>query len=323
MKKGNVIILGLILFTILVGNVSAALWTTNQSGQVQIDFAPNSDVYIHGTEFKPNTEVWMQIFKPNDRLEFFNFYSDSNGEFVYVYDLNGLHGWYQMYATDGDHVEIEFFSDDTEDYGTLQDCKDAIRLGLFDHHISESGGRARLTNNANKTFQVGLASYKKFSENLSSQNLYDYVYVNISANSTVIMQVDVPDCKYQIDLFCGEVVGPGSKVGYSATKRLIHARHLGGSQYCQRCPDEDNDGVCDEDDNCPDSKPGQEVDQNGCDIFQFCSMFSCGYDCLEADWNNDESNTNRPRDCGVILRLSNGIHQQPICVPRIENYCPI
>jgi len=81
--------------------------------------------------------------------------------------------------------------------------------------------------------------------------------------------------------------------------------------------DEDNDGVCDPEDECPDSKPGEIVDEDGCDIYQFCTIRSCGYDCLEADWFGDEQNTTRPRDCTVVIPLKNGVESQPICVPTV------
>ena len=51
--------------------------------------------------------------------------------------------------------------------------------------------------------------------------------------------------------------------------------------YCPAdCDDSDCDGVCDEDDICEGSLDGEPVDQDGCDIFQFCSQFSCGLDCF-------------------------------------------
>ncbi|HLD98599.1 MAG TPA: hypothetical protein VI815_04700 [Candidatus Nanoarchaeia archaeon] len=83
----------------------------------------------------------------------------------------------------------------------------------------------------------------------------------------------------------------------------------------QVCEDKDNDGVCDEEDYCPNSMPNEPIDSYGCDIFQFCEGFSCGPDCLRADWLSNEPSDRYPRDCKVVLTHNNGIPQQPKCVP--------
>ncbi len=85
----------------------------------------------------------------------------------------------------------------------------------------------------------------------------------------------------------------------------------------KECIDADKDEVCDNVDECPDSLPGEEVDEDGCDIFQFCSGRICGPDCSSADWLDNEEED--PRDCKVILPLSNGIIQSPRCVPTISS----
>jgi len=80
--------------------------------------------------------------------------------------------------------------------------------------------------------------------------------------------------------------------------------------------DKDNDGIADCFDSCPNSKPNEPVDQNGCDIFQFCGQLTCGFNCFEADWRDNED-TKHPNDCTVVIPLRNGIEQQPICVPTV------
>ena len=84
-----------------------------------------------------------------------------------------------------------------------------------------------------------------------------------------------------------------------------------------KCIDEDEDGVCDEEDMCLDSKEGEEVDQMGCDNFQFCEKAGlvCGPSCFNADWKNNEPNTEFPKDCTVVVLLKNGIESQALCVP--------
>jgi len=80
------------------------------------------------------------------------------------------------------------------------------------------------------------------------------------------------------------------------------------------CEDEDGDGVCDKDDKCEDSLEGELVDEDGCDPFQYCGRFSCGFDCYYADWRNNEA-VLFPNDCVVVMRYLGGEPAQPICVP--------
>ncbi|MFA5992368.1 MAG: putative metal-binding motif-containing protein [Candidatus Pacearchaeota archaeon] len=61
--------------------------------------------------------------------------------------------------------------------------------------------------------------------------------------------------------------------------------------------DQDGDGVADCFDHCPNSTSTEPVDQEGCDPFQFCSQFSCGFDCLYADWKLNEQQEIFPHDC--------------------------
>lgn len=65
--------------------------------------------------------------------------------------------------------------------------------------------------------------------------------------------------------------------------------------------DEDNDGIIDEDDLCPNSLP-EEVDQSGCDIIQFCKMQNqCGMGCDGADWMGNEADKGYPGDCRTVI----------------------
>jgi len=87
------------------------------------------------------------------------------------------------------------------------------------------------------------------------------------------------------------------------------------SLECLPCLDEDEDGVCDDMDRCLGSKKGEPVDEHGCDIFQFCSVLSCGGECERGDWKGNEPNEDFPNDCKVVIPHNGGILQQPICVP--------
>ncbi len=86
---------------------------------------------------------------------------------------------------------------------------------------------------------------------------------------------------------------------------------------CQlrECPDEDMDGVCDEDDMCPNTPKNATIDPMGCDVFQFCRKLSCDPDCLRADWMGDGDEED-PKDCTVGFIQKEGKIQQPVCVAR-------
>jgi len=58
---------------------------------------------------------------------------------------------------------------------------------------------------------------------------------------------------------------------------------------------DDMDGVEGEDDLCPDTPSGVDVDASGCGLDGFCSLQERSRDCWSADWLDDESRN--PRDC--------------------------
>lgn len=78
--------------------------------------------------------------------------------------------------------------------------------------------------------------------------------------------------------------------------------------------DKDGDGVLDSLDKCPNSRLGEEVDENGCDPFQFCEPFYCGFNCFYADWRNNEHGVEYPHDCAMVIVLREGTYE-PRCVP--------
>lgn len=76
--------------------------------------------------------------------------------------------------------------------------------------------------------------------------------------------------------------------------------------------DYDSDGVVNILDKCPNSMLGEEVDENGCDAFQFCEPFYCSLDCFYADWKGNEGKY--PHDCTMVIVLREGTYE-PKCVP--------
>lgn len=85
--------------------------------------------------------------------------------------------------------------------------------------------------------------------------------------------------------------------------------------------DSDGDGVADCFDDCPNSTSGEPVDQEGCDPFQFCGQFSCGLNCIYADWRFNEQSTMFPHDC-IIVVVENEATLIPKCYPtEFSEFC--
>jgi CSLREA domain-containing protein len=69
-------------------------------------------------------------------------------------------------------------------------------------------------------------------------------------------------------------------------------------------PDSDGDGEVDTTDRCPETPPGEAVDDAGCSRAQFCAGFAVATPegkraCRRADWRNDEPLLLRSDDCAV------------------------
>ncbi len=87
-------------------------------------------------------------------------------------------------------------------------CEQAVQQGLLWADMN-SDGSAVIHNNANTTFEVGIASYNMYNSlndlggwGLDTQTLYDYMLANVSKQSTSELNVEIPECKAQVDVFC-------------------------------------------------------------------------------------------------------------------------
>jgi len=88
------------------------LWTTDINGNLIDDFKPGENVYIHGSNFIPNSYVKINLTRPDGIVEIAPFgrfesdvlpFTNNNGDFnFYEYDLNGIEGEYLIQATDGE-----------------------------------------------------------------------------------------------------------------------------------------------------------------------------------------------------------------------------
>ncbi|HLC60746.1 MAG TPA: DUF4215 domain-containing protein [Candidatus Nanoarchaeia archaeon] len=83
-------------------------------------------------------------------------------------------------------------------------CEEAISMGLINGSVS--GGTATLTNNANVGFDFGFASYKMIDDIIENQVLFDSSLKAAGPHQTITFSINVPNCKYQTDLFCGPLV---------------------------------------------------------------------------------------------------------------------
>src|SRR3989344_8624815 len=90
------------LLVISIASVSAAsIITTDVNGIIKTDFSPGELVYIRGTGFAPVAIIDIEIERPDLQIVSGQALSDLLGNFLYVYDLNGIKGAYRVLATDG------------------------------------------------------------------------------------------------------------------------------------------------------------------------------------------------------------------------------
>ncbi len=97
-----------------------------------------------------------------------------------------------------------------------------------------TSGNATVTNTSQTcSFQVGLASYKMFDLNIDNQVLFSSQTVTINPGQTLNLQVNVPDCAFQIDLFQGSLITSfAGGVRYGA--RLIDVKQVfNPPTFCQ------------------------------------------------------------------------------------------
>lgn len=93
-------------------------------------------------------------------------------------------------------------------------------------------GQGRVVNSSEYCdYKVGLASYEKFDEVIDNQILFDSDTGIVEAKSTLELAVSVPSCRYQIDLFYGQLLT--SLDGQRYGTRLLDAKNLNSDKpYC-------------------------------------------------------------------------------------------
>jgi hypothetical protein len=81
------------------------------------------------------------------------------------------------------------------------------------------------------SFEIGLATYKKFDTNIDNQELFAYQLAIIPPKSSITLTVNNPPCAYQSDAFYGDMIFSfAGGVRYGA--RILGSFHGGGTNYC-------------------------------------------------------------------------------------------
>jgi hypothetical protein len=126
-----------IFFSSYVGVISAqsaSIWTTDVFGNSQYDFPPFTTVYIHGSEFLPDSGIGVYVTNPYMITDYGSSTSDQHGTFIYEYELiDGIEGLYTVSATDGTNIVETTFTDGTNPSANLDQCKNG---GVGDPIIS-------------------------------------------------------------------------------------------------------------------------------------------------------------------------------------------
>lgn len=105
------------------------------------------------------------------------------------------------------------------------------RYDLVDALNAPDYNTATITNkSAICAYDIGLAAYRKFDENINNQELFSFQTAVILPGQTLNLRVTLPGCKAQIDLFYGALIQSFSGNARYGT-RLLAYRHV-GKTYC-------------------------------------------------------------------------------------------
>jgi hypothetical protein len=73
--------------------------------------------------------------------------------------------------------------------------------------LSLAGTKGTFTNlSATCSYQIGIAAYRMFDFRQRSQAIFDWVTATIAPGTTLQLNVELPDCGTQVDLFAGPVI---------------------------------------------------------------------------------------------------------------------
>src|SRR4029079_17880514 len=81
------------------------------------------------------------------------------------------------------------------------------------------------------SYPIGLATYRKFDNNLEHQVLYDYELAVIPPGGTLTLEVNNPPCAYQGDAFWGNLIVSFAG-GLCYCNRRLDDTDGNGTNYC-------------------------------------------------------------------------------------------
>ncbi|HEX8217615.1 MAG TPA: hypothetical protein VF914_00230 [Chloroflexia bacterium] len=113
---------------------------------------------------------------------------------------------------------------------TCKGCKEDV---VVVSGLQVVGNTAYITLKNNSTsceHEVGLASYERVDNNIDHQVIYDSDTTTLSPGETATLSVSVPECAYQVDAFCGNVLN--SLNGQRYGDRLIEDEVSQGLPFC-------------------------------------------------------------------------------------------
>ncbi len=118
-------------------------------------------------------------------------------------------------------------------------CSSTPPNRTLDATISNNGAttEAVFTNHSTTcSYPIGLASYRRFDNNIDHQELYDYSLAVIPPNSTLVLTVNNPTCAFQADAFYGNLLTSFAG-GVRYGSRLLDDTNGNGNNYCDHgCP---------------------------------------------------------------------------------------
>jgi hypothetical protein len=148
-------------------------------------------------------------------------------------------------------------------------CVDAVKNNCLTGSIS--GGNAQVTNNAAASYNVGLAIYKVFDKDdhtqLEHQVLFDSDTGSVNKNSKLNLNVDLPGCQYQIDLFCGAVIEKFDQAkGIIYGERKLDYYHKTTGSFCTQCSNGYGTACNGPTNNCGVSTSGTQLCDGTCSV---------------------------------------------------------
>lgn len=264
----------------------------------------NSGYNVNTTEDQTNIQIWNTSNYVTLEIKFLGRMADNKQ--VFGYYLNNDTSTFVPIFEAGDHPNYNLpIANIGDSFQVIIDPLSKVGFAMDSYHSSGDSVIYYTENELNPDVEDHALIY-----DLCGEYLIGFENTGVEPDyQDIVVSVKLIECSERI---CGNgVINQGEECDDGNWWSWD-----GCSDECKiECLDYDLDGVCKVDDYCPDTLWNEPVDEYGCDIFQYCEGFSCGPDCIHADWRNNEPGEKYPRDCTVISPLKNGVHQQPKCVP--------